>query len=767
MADSTYELLARVTADASQAVAAAKAVGELAAAERDAAQAADAMAKTQAAAATAMGRLEQMAARGNTSEQAALKYRDQMQEITRLKEESGNFVLAQRAAAQAQKEFLDAIQPPKGKTLQPIIDETVRMGDVSQRSSGSIVNLVRQLNDVGVMATMGASPLQIMATQGEQIAFALSEAGIVSASFFLKMMAGLPWVAAAVAAAATAWVVYKNATTDAASETEAATNRMIEAGIEASKLANTLSEAASKGWKSFEESAKATSDKLLIMTGETTQAVVDAEKTKKKLREDSTIAILELGSKVVSMERLLSEATTGSTESRMKALSAMKEEGVTVEGLRDKIAATTSEMKKRVAAQREAVDNADALAAATDANAAADKRAAEAAKAEADARRAASEAARRAAEERRKLNAELEAGARAFTSATQFLEEQAASGNALKEEALRYERLVKAIEAAAQVGGDQQMVLEALDAAGKQHVEKLQEITDAQNELTTATVSATAAQSAQNSTQLAGATRGVNAAGGGANGLLSALGNAGPYGGLIAGILSLIENLDKTVEGISDFVLSFAEQLGKLPETVGSFVDDILTELLPGLIDAIGSLLEGLPDLIKGLLGSVAEMIPNLLGSIMDLLLTSIPELIVGLIAGIFDADMWKNAGKSLVQGFTDNFKVAKGKEGEAVGNVLTGGLFGAVSGLFKGSYASGIDRTTEGFHYLHRDEQVINRARTARAEVTAGRSAAGGVGSGSMFGSGGEVYIRIDAGSMAQTMQGLSGRGYSFGGGS
>lgn len=727
MADSTYKLLVAVEADAKQAIAAAAAIREVAEAERLAVEATKALAKEQAAisaasenAAEAMARLEKMAA-GTAVQQAAIKYREQLREINALKEASGQFAVAQRAAAQAQSEFLAVVNKSNVRPAAAAMDTlSVSTG----KASGSAINLVRQLNDVGVMAAMGANPLQILAMQGEQIAFAFKEAGgaaglmEAAAGPLMSTLIGLTPVIVAVGGALFALVNIVDDYTESQKEAKRAADAFksaMQPMKDAIRDARAEQELLNAAFSSNDP------EKYLDIARLSADADRKAADATKGLRDerDKLMEQLAAMSNMESFDGQLKQKRVHEIEREIEVIGLQADElaSITVTNYTytEAIKGQTDATKKSTRATTEDT-----------------------------------EAKKRAAEQAR----ELAAAAGEYVSASKLLASVAAD-SPIEKENLRYQDLLASIEHAIEVTGDQQTGMEALDAAGAEHLRILDAIKTAQDGLTTSVQSTTAAYESEADARLRGATSAVSAVGGGANGLLSALGNAGPYGGLIAGILSLIENLDETLDGITDFLTKFTDQLARLPETVGNFVGDLLTEVLPGIVDAIGSLLETLPDLITSLLGSVSEMIPDLLGSIMDLLFKSIPELIVGLIASLFDSEMWIEAGKSLVDGFMQNFEIQKGEEGTAVADVLTVGLYSAI----KGTAASGLDRTQEGLYYLHRDEQVVNRARADQSEQGGGMSTRG-----RMAGYGGRVTIEIDPTSMAETMTGLSRRGYTFG---
>ena len=622
-------------------------------------------------------------------------------------------------------------------------EETMSMA--TNRAAGNTINLKRQLGDVGTMAAMGASPMMILTSQADQLAMAFEEAKILTGNWAGVMSAWMPIAAGVALQVAAVALVVKGYSAD---EKEAAL---------ATKQANDAIQAQ----KPIVEATRLAMIDLWVALGDITEAEGKMQKAHIAAFDALQKSTEQARAKLSELRKEQGSVLTQAVDMAPKWFTAYTPLGKAV----DWLTTSSEEYQTQIDKLNEAVTTGierthesvvvtDELAKAEEAAKQAKERSTAASRASAEATKAENEAKRQAAE----LARLLEKGHRDYADALILLRNVAADSPVEKEN-LRYEQLVASIEEAIGITGDYQTGMEALDAAGKAHVDNLDAIRAAQDALTTSVRSTTTAYESEADARLRGATSAVSAVGGGANGLLGALGQAGPYGGLIASILSLIENLDQTLAGINDFLGNFTDQIARLPETVGNFVGELLTQVLPGLIDAVGSLLETLPAMVSSLIGSVSEMVPALLGSVMDLLFDSLPQLVVNLIASLFDADMWVNAGKSLVKGFTDNFAIKKGEEGAAVGNILTGGLYGAISGALKGSAASGLDRTQEGLYYLHKDEQVVNRARADQAEQGGGMATRG-----RMVGYGGKVTIEIDPTSLAQTMTGLGQRGYTFG---
>lgn len=123
--------------------------------------------------------------------------RTQLAEVSKLSGQAGKNMAAGIAGQ------LNALQTQLAKATAA----TRGLGTASGRAGGDITNLVRQLNDVGIQAAAGTPPLMILTQQGEQLAFALREAGGASGvlSAVSKSLSGsLGAVAIGAAAVATA-----------------------------------------------------------------------------------------------------------------------------------------------------------------------------------------------------------------------------------------------------------------------------------------------------------------------------------------------------------------------------------------------------------------------------------------------------------------------------------------------------------------------------------------------------------------------------------
>lgn len=249
-------------------------------------------------------------------------------------------------------------------------------------------------------------------------------------------------------------------------------------------------------------------------------------------------------------------------------------------------------------------------------------------------------------------------------------------------------------------------------------------------------------------------------------GVVSAIGNSGPIGAIIVGVMTAITNLDETLSGLGDFVADFRKSLKDAPK---EFADFLIKELGRGdkMVGAIMGFVQGLIDNMPRIMEALAGSIGPLTGALVGALIDGVPKMAADFIVTVFDPQTWIDAGKALLEGFASGFKDIIKPEAAMVSTPTpsTGNLFADIAagrGLFTpaGSHADGADYVDKtGLYMLHRGERVDTASRTQRES---GGSASGG-GSGRMVGRGGKVYIEIDADSLSDTFGGLRGRGYAL----
>lgn len=749
--NSVYELLLKIKAEKGDVAGLVSALRDVVSAEEATKKAAADMAVKMEEAARATQRLENIAASGKAMEKLALDYRRTTQEIRQLAQTQGNAALAAQAQANVNAQFAARVAEMNTAVVAvktPIADMSKAVetaGTVATKSSGSYVNLIRQLNDVGVMAAMGASPLQILATQGEQVAFSLKEAGLTGAKFAsaLPMLASAASVVAvAAAAAATAWAVYGNWAADGTMATERARDAMIAAGVEAAALGTALSSAASDGWAKFQTAASDTESKIAELTGTLGKGAAAANKDVQKLRDEAGPALLELGRRQVETTRALNAAVAeanrgGSGAAEAAALAA---------DLRPKLAAITAELTKRKAALADATENALLLGSATDANTAADERARLAAQALAEAKRRQAEAERAAREE----------AARAREEARKHLE-------AILAEVAAIGAYYDVVDKSASVRADLASEIDAITEARKAQIDVTNRAAIAEADLALALSQGAISldEYNQRKAQLNSGTTGGSvpniSAGTSPQGAIGALGNAGPWGALIAGIIQAISNgLDNLGDLFHDFTLNLNEAIGNIGNDLG----------------------ENLGRWIEEGTKSVGKMIGNLIGGLIGNLPEIITQLTVGLIKAVFSADFWTNMWDGLWKGlkklWDSTFSVDSQGKGVAAkqnevawwndlytGQMTADEFWSGESPNAKkmkaksGSYASGTEYIArDGMYQLHKGERVQNRSQvTSDAANMGGRAR--------MRSNAGRLTLEIESDSFAEYFADMQRRGF------
>lgn len=752
--NSVYELLLKIKTEKGDVAGLVSALRDVVSAEEATKKAAADMAIKMEEAARATARLENIAASGKAMEKLALDYRRTTQEIRQLAQTQGNAALAAQAQANVNAQFAARVAEMNTAVVavkSPIADMSKAVetaGTVATKSSGSYVNLIRQLNDVGVMAAMGASPLQILAMQGEQIAFAAKEAGFSVA----RLGAALPMLASAagvvavvVAAAATVWSEYEVWASEGTMATERARDAMIAAGVEAAALGTALSSAASDGWSKFQTAASDTNAKIAELTGTLGKGAAAANKDVQKLRDEAGPALLELGRRQVETTRALNEAVAeanrgGSGAAEAAALAA---------DLRPKLAAITAELKERRAAYEDATENALLLGSATDANTAADERArlaaqalAEAKRRQADAERAAREEAARAREEARK---HLEA----------ILAEVAAIG-----------AYYDVVDKSASVRADLASEIDAITEARKAQIDVTNRAAIAEADLALALSQGAISldeynqRKAQlNSGTTSGSVPNVSA-GTSPGAAVSAIGSAGPWGALIAAIINAFKD---GFAAWGDMFDSFTNQFQDALANVG---EDLVSNIGRWLTNAIESVSKGAQGFIRGLIGNLANIIA---------------EIVKTIIAEVFSFDFFFGVVKALILGLVDLFKsifapdpekqksavAAKQNELAWWNDLYTGQMTwdefwsgkspnaSKMKAKTGNGYASGTEYIArDGMYQLHKGEKVQNRSQvTSDAANMGGRAR--------MRSNAGRLTLEIESDSFAEYFADMQRRGF------
>lgn len=747
MADGSVDLAIRIPVDTSQLTAGVEAVKRFAAAERDTAEAAKKLAADQRAAADATRFLEGVAARGSEVEKLALAFRRLNEEIRASVKAGGDATLAQRAQAAASKEFaanLAALHAPVEK-----------VGAAAAKTSANATGLIRQLNDVGVMASMGASPLQILATQGEQLAFAFQEAVGAAGILSTSMGTGLVIAGSVAAAVGLVYLAYQGYT-DEAKQAEIQT-AILNRGMEAMRPI-------------LEETRLALID-VAEATGNLTEAQADMERVSvraftqlQRVTDEARKSIRTLQADQASVTTQI----TDSVEGAGRAIFGAYAPGVMI---LDALTTNSEEYQGQIDANNQTIKQAqDAtrglvatqqLAVQADADEKASKATLKGAHdAETAARKAATEEARRQAEAQRAWADWTRAQARAEDILTAAIR----GGMSERERAyVEHQDRVRAILDAAEALGDEAAAQAALTAEGKRWQEQLNGIRDAEERSRMVSQGQTARDA------LSAAATGATSAASGPSGVMGAVAQAGPWGAIIAAIVGALENgLADLGDTFNDFTMNFNNAVGSLGDTLGDNLGrwletgtETAIKMVPDLISGIA---ENIGPIFEGLIDGLAEAIPAIIRALIIDLPSAINSIIPSLISAIFDGEMWQQAGKSLVEGFIQSFTSFEGANGKTdvwsvLDKVFLGGAVNMIGGAFSGKAGGGYV-SESGLYPLHKGEEVYNRSRV-QSEAQQPRGMGG---RGRMVGSGGRAYIEIDIESLSSTLTDAGRRGLTFG---
>ena len=247
---------------------------------------------------------------------------------------------------------------------------------------------------------------------------------------------------------------------------------------------------------------------------------------------------------------------------------------------------------------------------------------------------------------------------------------------------------------------------------------------------------------------------------------VNALGEAGPWGELLASLIEMVTNLADTLGGFQDYHNQLMTAIGSLPQTLadnmGSIFSDSFATIIPDFVD---SFTEAFPEIIGGIIGGIAGVTSNLLISMM----IELPIALVKGILSIFTADFWIGIGESIAEAFTGIFKGSDTLDAAAADARSSSGMSksGADSRdaahAKRGSYDTGTSYVPEtGLYQLHKGEEVINPTGmgTSRQEAMRGRVTSSRLGS-SATGMVVHATIQLDSGALEQGLQDMRSRGY------
>jgi hypothetical protein len=254
---------------------------------------------------------------------------------------------------------------------------------------------------------------------------------------------------------------------------------------------------------------------------------------------------------------------------------------------------------------------------------------------------------------------------------------------------------------------------------------------------------------------------------------VNALGNAGPWGELIAGLIEMVTDLDNTLAGFQNYHEGLMNAIGNLPATIadnmGSIFSDSFATIIPDFIDSFTA---SFPELIGGMVGGIV-------GTTANLLISLIVELPIALIKGflsIFTVDFWKGIGDAIVAAFNETFGggpddplAGTSSSGKVSGRGGSGRDAGAdraydAAHASRGSFDTGssfVPRT--GMYQLERGEEVLRAGGTgtSRQEARTGRTISSRLG----YGAGGfqiHAVIQVDDEGLERGMRDARARGYA-----
>lgn len=255
--------------------------------------------------------------------------------------------------------------------------------------------------------------------------------------------------------------------------------------------------------------------------------------------------------------------------------------------------------------------------------------------------------------------------------------------------------------------------------------------------------------------------------------------DGGIVGMVTKGVLAA-GNLDGTLKGASGLVDSVIQNaLSKGGGSkVGGFIGDIVSTVPTALVRGLPRFVSGLIDSMPSVLSALARMIPELGYGVIELMVVGAPRIGLAILDMLIDPNTWIKVGASFIEGvataLTRTLEGILGLGGRFSDNQV-GGKGTKSPGDWWSETWSDFDALISGERSRAGGEQYISRAglrvvHPGESIVTAGQVNAGtggglARGRGMMRGSGGRVYIEIDADSLSDTFGSLRDRGYRLGG--
>lgn len=658
------------------------------------------------AALDATSRLEILSARGGSDiERAALAYRKLTMEVNALKAAGGDARLATQVMERAQIELAavvartNAVVESQGQIVMTTAARTVAASTATTHamdrvttSAGSMkagmFSLGQQVQDVGVMLVGGASPFTIIATQGPQIATAVQQMGGLGSALravgAAAVTAGplLAAVAVAVAAAGTAYAVLGNAMTTAESDARQHNATLV---AQASALSDTAAGVLKlrDAWRDIREEGERFQRRLDAING----ALIGSEAAGAAARDKEIAAgrkrLQPLIDEVAQLQVALTAAETQAKDIS-GGVDAVVQAQAQEKAIRTRLALKRQELD---AMKAEISANAEAAAQIAEYDAAVKESNAVLAAREKAAREAAA-AAREHAQQEDALLKSLrgqDAAARGLAQAMLVLR---FSRGDITEDQFQRESLMLRKEELEKVGKEAALAAEKSSAKAR---EDWKAIAASASEMSAEAIVTENAITRAVETMTGAATSGASLVQGGVSGLMQVVAQMGPIGQIVAAVVQIVANIDRFLDGVHEFVVSFAETIGDLPDILADSMQrsmqgfDLFGDAAEKFADRLE---ERLPDMIAGII----ETIPRSIGMIVDLVLVRVPEIAVAFVTALLDVNLWKQVGEAFVQGVSESF----GSLFTNIGNIGANDRGeGGLKSLFGGGSAS--SRSTSG----------------------------------------------------------------------
>lgn len=686
-------------------------------------------------------RMEDLAA-VNPVEKAVLGYRRAAAEVRAYAEATGDAATASRAMAGLDARLAAVISDRNAATKATttatrgateasagFAQATQKVGISSGQAAAAVTNLRAQFVDLFTQISTGGSPITALIQQGPQIAEAMAQGGgaVRTLTGALSFLAGPIGVVAAAALAMGGALYYAS---QQAGEAEAKVRASAEAA-----------DAAAAAYGRLRDSQRLQTVQVAVAAGEldpsavrTTQATLQAEAQYRDQINAARAKQIAQTTALATAERALATeykrngeiatATTAAMEERVRAARAGFEAAKgQVDGLTDRVAETAAGIVEwedysgraagavgRVAtAARDTGDRMVAVHASL---------AALVAQADAFAPPVVS-----AREELIKMGAVLDsirAGGAALGIDVSGTVDRLQAEIERRDIALRLDAVgAYAAEAAAAIEEELQGVVERVNAELA-----IDDLIAQMGGFVRSTVDALTEAGAR-AVRQSTAGQAVSALAGGASGVMSAVGMAGPVGAMVAMGYDLITGI---ADGALMEIAKMPTEIARSLEVLGPQVSDAVVELvgsgIPALIESFPKmmdkvLMEAIPALAKVLLDprtyreiakSLVIAIVQAIGGVAEFIVRGAGEVwqrVSKGVSGLFSADRWREIGRSIAQAVRDFFggagkkvKKAAKSAGETVAEWW--------EEAFEGGTAY-VPRT--GVYMLHQGERVVNRA--------------------------------------------------------